>query len=308
MFKEDQIKAIDNHFGQGYLDQVKDKLETYENQWHLSHFEWIPWCSANLVLKCLSRDHGASVLKLHGGFDNYLGLEAKALSHLNDQVVCKVYHTNMNKGDMVIERVEPGTVLRQEPSYEKRARVFLDLYKAIHLGHDIMPEFPSYMDWLRRAESRMDRQVLKAGVHKYLLEAIDCYQMILDQGHRIFLLHGDFHHDNILKNKQGGYTVIDPKGVYGPRLMDLPRYILNEYLFDGFDQAMYDRVVHIIKIFSADLTYSQKEIGTSLFIETALMAAWCLEGVEMPDPQEVKRLENTVAFSKKIMDDLVDFN
>ena len=41
-------------------------------------------------------------------------------------------------------------------------------------------------------------------------------------------MHGDLHHDNILLRKDGSYAMIDPKGVAGPEILDLPRYIMNE--------------------------------------------------------------------------------
>ena len=49
---------------------------------------------------------------------------------------------------------------------------------------------------------------------------------------RRLLLHGDLHHENILKNGAGEYKVIDPKGVVGNSVFDLSRFILDEFRDD----------------------------------------------------------------------------
>lgn len=42
------------------------------------------------------------------------------------------------------------------------------------------------------------------------------------------VLHGDLHHDNLLRRTDGSYAMTDPKGVLGPEILDLPRFLLNE--------------------------------------------------------------------------------
>lgn len=59
------------------------------------------------------------------------------------------------------------------------------------------------------------------------------------------LLHGDFHHDNILLSNNGDYVIIDPKGVIGDPVFDIPRFILNEF-GDEITTELYKKINGII--------------------------------------------------------------
>jgi streptomycin 6-kinase len=50
----------------------------------------------------------------------------------------------------------------------------------------------------------------------------------LDENHRPVLMHGDFHHYNILSSERG-WLVIDPKGVLGPAGYEVGPFLLNPW-------------------------------------------------------------------------------
>lgn len=92
------------------------------------------------------------------------------------------------------------------------------------------------------------------------------------------LLHGDFHHDNILQNRNGSYTIIDPKGVIGDPVFDLPRFILNE--FDDDDEVtptLQSKVSYIITVLAERLHIPTHVLKKCLFVEMTMAVCWCAE-------------------------------
>lgn len=71
------------------------------------------------------------------------------------------------------------------------------------------------------------------------------------------LLHGDFHHDNILLGNDGEYIIIDPKGVIGDPVFDIARFILNEF-DDEITTELYKKINHIISILEKNLIFQTK--------------------------------------------------
>lgn len=90
------------------------------------------------------------------------------------------------------------------------------------------------------------------------------------------LLHGDLHHDNILKNADN-WLVIDPKGFIGD-----PAFELAAYLYNPFPELLQaNNVIEIIKnrinICSAELGINAQRIADWLYAKSVLCWAWSLE-------------------------------
>ena len=83
------------------------------------------------------------------------------------------------------------------------------------------------------------------------------------------LLHGDLHHENILKNENGGYTVIDPKGVIGDPVFDLSRFILDEFR-DDLTSEPKDVVIDFVQKLGDSVGIPCEILLRCLYIETVI--------------------------------------
>lgn len=110
-----------------------------------------------------------------------------------------------------------------------------------------------------------------------------------------FLLHGDLHHDNILLGADGRYYIIDPKGVVGGRVFDIPRFILNEF-GDEITEDFKGKYLYIIKTLSNKLSVPEIDIKKLVFVEMSMAHCWNVEDGLLPDIREVE-------FTKTIMED-----
>jgi len=112
------------------------------------------------------------------------------------------------------------------------------------------------------------------------------------------LLHGDFHHDNILLGKDGEYIIIDPKGVIGDPVFDIARFILNEF-FGEINRESHKKINYIICILEKNLNIPNYILRQCLYVETAMGACWSVE--DGSTPEEYLRLIENVVFAETIL-------
>jgi len=116
---------------------------------------------------------------------------------------------------------------------------------------------------------------------------------------RRVLLHGDFHHDNILLSSNGEYIIIDPKGVIGDPVFDVPRFILNEY-GDHITSELYTKINDIIFNFEVNLSIPNDVIRKCLYVETVMGTCWSLQSRALFD--EFPKLMEDITFTESIME------
>ena len=113
-----------------------------------------------------------------------------------------------------------------------------------------------------------------------------CAEMFEKYSDRV-LLHGDLHHDNLLLRTDGNYAMIDPKGVIGPAIMDLPRFILNE-LDTGHPCSDRQHIAEVIRLLDEQSGYPAADIVKLFYMETVLGNIWRMEDGEEMNWQELE--------------------
>jgi streptomycin 6-kinase len=129
-------------------------------------------------------------------------------------------------------------------------------------------------------------------------KAQEIYISIANKYPRQMLLHGDFHHDNILLGKDGAYIIIDPKGVIDDPVFDIPRFILNEF-DDEITPELSRKINFSLSVFENELEVPNDILRQSLYVETTMGACWNVQ--DGATPEEYADLLKTVAFAEAIM-------
>ncbi len=98
----------------------------------------------------------------------------------------------------------------------------------------------------------------------------------VDEPEELFLIHGDFHHQNILSSERDGWLTIDTKGVIGSPAYDVVVYLYNpaEFLVRAGVQKLTERR---IEIFSEELGMSKRKIIDWGISQAILASIWMLE-------------------------------
>lgn len=217
-----------------------------------------------------------------------LRLEYEMLLSLDGEYSCKVYSFDENEGQLIEERILPGTVLREERNLEKRLSVLKKIFFAIHKPKE---DGVTYLDWLADIKKFCEtNQISEEWTKKAQLAYSICLDIFEKYSERV-LLHGDLHHDNILLRMDGSYVMIDPKGVVGPSILDLPRFILNE-IGAHHEESSIEHITRVIELISQQFEYPLEDVEKVFVMEIILANIWCIEDGENTNSEELEIAEH----------------
>ena len=281
----DKAKII-THFGEAFYTKVLHDLETYAKRWSLSGFSQIDYYSVNCLFKCVSEKHGLCILKI-GKPSIETKTEFQILKEYEDGgKFCRVYEVDIENGILLIERIEPGFQLRAEPSLEKRLDLFCQLFCGLHKEPTDKTIYPTYRGWVSRITEFMSHRAEHQLLYEKMAGAELICRSLCEKYPGEKLLHGDFHHDNILLDVKNKYRIIDPKGVIGDPVFDIPRFILNEFE-DKCDEAFIKKYTCITKYLSEKLDIPEFDIRCLVYVETCMANCWNVESSVKPDMESV---------------------
>lgn len=260
--------------------------------WELDHLEVIYEHAAKAVFSAESHIFGSVILKINQ-HDTQLKSEYQMLARLSGRHSCKVYAFDGNAGLLLEERIFPGTVLRREASLEKRVQVLLQVFHEIHMPADFGATYLNWLEDIREyCVSHQKAVDMASRAHLFCAEIFEKYP------DRV-LLHGDLHHDNLLLRTDGSYAMIDPKGVIGPAIMDLPRFILNE-LDTVHSCSDRQHIEEVIRRLGEQSGYPAADIVKLFYTETVLGNIWCLKDGEGMNRHELEIADYFVSNQKGI--------
>ena len=88
------------------------------------------------------------------------------------------------------------------------------------------------------------------------------------------LIHGDFHHTNILANGRNSFTVIDPKGVIGDVRYDIAVFLNNHHGWLARRKAVRDELESAVMQFADAFATSPEGIRQWGFAQMVLSSYW----------------------------------
>ena len=235
----------------------------------------------NSVFKCTSDEYGQCILKI-GESIKGSETEYQTLREYNGGKFCRVYQADIPNGVLLMEQIIPGTPLRVEPNLEKRLDLFCELFDGLHIEPVDDKVYPTYMDWVSQITEYMRHRSDYKVLYQRMVKAEQICCDLWTKYPRRMLLHGDLHHDNILLDSKGRYRIIDPKGVIGDPVFDIPRFIINEFL-DKHDDNPDQKFAYITRVFSERFNIPKSDIGDLTYVELCMAHCWQVEDRQEPD-------------------------
>ena len=188
----------------------------------------------------------------------------------------RAYEYDEEHGALLLERIQPGTTLKLEPSLERRLAVFMDIWQSSHIALREPTLFKSYFQMTEDAAKKKWACGENPELRRVALLMTSVCGDLYNKYSERFLLHGDLHGDNLLKNIHGDYIIVDPHARIGPPVCDLGRYITNEY--NDADKANCASVVEfVIAKMSASSKLPEIDIKRAFFVDATLMTCWDAE-------------------------------
>ncbi|MFI4957471.1 MAG: aminoglycoside phosphotransferase family protein [Gammaproteobacteria bacterium] len=269
MSLKDNISRLYGERGLDWLTQVPTIVERLSAQWGLSELMPVDNMTYNYVLSGIQANQPI-ILKL--GMDlPRLKHEAQVLNAFKGYGAVRILASDT--GALLMERAVPGVSLRSFfPKEDLEAvEVVCQVMKKLHQAPlNRNNNFAQVDDWLLAIDHAAQIP------SPILVKARKLRDNLIGTSGPKVLLHGDLHHDNILKHGDD-WIVIDPKGVIGERTYEIAAFIRNpvrELLsMDNAHEIIVRRINHFAQC--ADL--DPKRIQDWCFVQSVLSWCWALE-------------------------------
>ncbi|MGE5775785.1 MAG: aminoglycoside phosphotransferase family protein [Chloroflexota bacterium] len=244
------IHNIEGTFGEAgkqFLANLPASIEEASQRWGLTDIQPIPTLSYNFAAFARRGDEQV-VLKM-GVPDRELKSEMVALRLFNGEGACRLIDYDEEKCWLLLERLNPGVMLLtlkdDEEATHIAADVALKIWKPLESASLLansyektqpqkqasgLQRFIRLSDWfngLQRLRAKFNGGT--GPFNEKLVERVEhSVKDFFAENHKPMLMHGDFHHYNILSSGRG-WLVIDPKGVIGPACYEVGPFLLNPW-------------------------------------------------------------------------------
>ena len=234
--------------------------------------------SYNYVCAATRRDGTPVVLKLSPPYDEFY-TEVAALRHYGVEGCVELLDADPDAGIVILERLFPGTMLRDIPDDDEATRIAAEVMKQLWKPLPDDHNFPTVARWATGLQRLRDAHGGGTGpLPAYLVERAEAtYRELLDSAPPPVLLHGDLHHDNILRATRAPYLAIDPKGVAGEPAYEVGPLFYNPQP-EVFQLPNLVRVLdRRLAILSEHLQMDRQRLHACAFAHSVLSAAWSVE-------------------------------
>ena len=304
----DFISNIKDAFGENgkkFLEDLPSLIREASNRWGLSNVEPVSNLSFNFVAFAQQRPspvgvpkgvlregqgEGDVVLKI-GVPQAELASEMAALRLYNGNGTCRLLEHDEERGFLLLERLKPGMMLSELEDDDERTYIAVDVMSRLWREVNLDPaqgaedgalstgeKFIKLSDWfdgLKEIRPRFDGGT--GPFPKQILERVESHLPELFADKNDQLLHGDFHHYNILSSERG-WLVIDPKGVIGPAGYEVGPLMINPWGAISDAHGFKARMERRVSILSERLGWEPETILGWASAHAILSAWWCLDG------------------------------
>ena len=257
--------------GRQWAESVPAILRELSSRWGVEVGAPFPELSYNFVCEAVLPDGQPAVIKLGHPRDEAFWHEAEALRAFDGRGVVRLLAEARDLTAMLIERARPGARLLSLGDDEAMTEVAARLLRDLHVPPPDAHRFPTLADWGQGMRRLREHYGGASGPFPpRLLEAAEaCWRELLASQVRPMLLHGDCHHYNILST-EGGWVIIDPKGVVGDPAYEVVPFMLNPADVARSPRRVFERRLDII----CDLTDLDRQRIVRWTVAHSVLSAW----------------------------------
>ncbi|HHT0594180.1 TPA: aminoglycoside phosphotransferase family protein [Legionella anisa] len=265
--------------GEHWLAHLPATIATLTDYWNLSEVIPVPNMTFNYVAKATLEGDPPVVLKI--SYDKKsIENEKQALMNLDSQGSIKLIDYNSRYNALLVQQAIPGVTLKS--LYPAQIDYVMDCYvqtmQKLHNKHLVKKQnYHHIADWLKALDAPASDQIPLSILNR----AIDLRNKLLSSIKTPVFLHGDLHHDNILKHGNE-WLAIDPKGVVGEAEFEIAA-------FDFMYITELATTVNVKKIFAERIdllahksNLDAQRINDWVFVRLVLMAVWLIEDNDDP--------------------------
>ncbi|MBB3128571.1 streptomycin 6-kinase [Paenibacillus rhizosphaerae] len=186
--------------------------------------------SYNFVIR-VKRSNGKPAVLKSSFMKDELSREVSVLRAYEGRGAIHVLDADKEWGVALLESADPGTPLSSIEDDARATGLFCEVFRRLHLPAPTGSRYPSmrqHFAAIERYRERFDDVNIAALLPMNWVEnAEECLAYLIATTSENVLLHGDLHHENILRHGEEQWAVIDPKGIIGDIHFDTIQYLLN---------------------------------------------------------------------------------
>ena len=274
------IKGVFGEAGTQFLANLPSLIAQASQRWVLTDVQPSPELSYNFV--AFANREGEQVVLKMSAPNREARSERSALRLFNVEGACRLIDYEEDRCWMLLERLKPGVMLSTLEDDEEATHIAADVMQKIWRPLDsvslLAQSFIQLSDWFDGLKKI--RPAFHGGTGPFsakLLERVEhSIAEFFAENHRPVLMHGDFHHFNILSSERG-WLIIDPKGVIGPACYEVGPLLINPWgdLLSGKNYQKLTR--RRIDILHERLGFERERIREWGLAHAILSAWWSIE-------------------------------
>lgn len=267
-FQENMIK-IHGIKGQQWLDSLDAKLNAICKKYGILSLSPVNNMTFNYVASGIINNK--PVIVKYGFNKESLAKEAAAIKAFSNH--SGIVHIANEPHLIIMKQALPGHTIKELfPTHDESAtKILCRLLKKLHQA-----AIPQNNDFYRLSSLFQvidDCNELPSGI---LSKARQLKVELLKKSNKPVLLHGDLHHDNIIK-ANNSYVVIDPKGFIGDPLYDLTAFIINPMPNLLQNNQASKIIQNRIELCANAFGVSTQDISNWTFLKAVKCWIWCLQ-------------------------------
>jgi streptomycin 6-kinase len=272
------IKNVFKEDGGKFLAVLPFLIQETSQRWGLTDVQPVSNLSYNFV--AFAKQGNEDVILKMGVPNRELTSEISALKLFNGDGACQLLAEDAERGILLLERLKPGRMLAELEDDDERTNIAAEVMQKIWREAPNENKFIQLSDWFNGLKKI--RPHFNGGTGpfpKEILERVESFLPELFADKNIKLMHGDFHHFNILSSERG-WLVIDPKGVIGPAGYEVGPLMLNPWNSLSDRINFQRRAKRRVSILSERLGLSRESIIQWSTAHAVLSAWWSIEDNE----------------------------
>jgi streptomycin 6-kinase len=270
--------------GRRWIAQLPDTVRSLVADWGLELGGPFPM-SIHWVCAATTSDGLPAVLKIGPAAPRHLPVEAQVLRLFDGSGSVRLLREDMARGALLLERAVPGDPLsRLVPANDEEATsVLVAVLRALHRTAPAdLPDVLAQRDDLYlhlRTDGLLPARLVDRAAGLFTELCADATERVV--------LHGDLHHDNVLRADRSPWLSIDPHGSAGD-----PGYDLGSMLFNPVpterDPDLLALVPRRIEQLADGLGMDTDRVVAWGFVKAVLSQVW---SCEVPAPEVTRALD-----------------
>ncbi len=270
--------------GGKFLAVLPFLIQEISQRWGLSDIQPVSNLSYNFV--AFAKRGKEDVILKAGVPNRELTSGISALKLFNGDGVCQLLESDEERGLLLLERLKPGKMLAEVEDDDECTIIAAEVMKNLifqgkgEMTSPLRNTFIQLSDWFGGLKKIYPH--FNGGTGPFLKEILKRVESFLPElfaDKNVKLMHGDFHHFNILSSERG-WLVIDPKGVIGPVGYEVGPLMLNPWNSLSDRVSFQRRSERRVSILAERLGWERESIIHWSAAHAVLSAWWSIEDNE----------------------------